>query len=110
VGSSISKRNCYEYFSSTLTLLRPSKNSKIEQLSSITIGYIATKKGNKDPIHGKSMIILLYSGCAATLINQSCKTLKATKEKRTKWTSKAGNLSSHRKCVVKYHLKSFFLS
>jgi hypothetical protein len=97
VGIINSNRNCYEYFNSMATLLRPSKKSKVDQLSSITKAYIATIKGSKDPIIWKSMRILLDSGCAATLINQNfVKTLKTTKEYRTKWTTKAGNFSTHR--------------
>jgi hypothetical protein len=47
------------------------------------------------------MRILLDSGCAATLINQNLvKTLKTRKENRTKWTTKADNLSTHRKCEI----------
>jgi hypothetical protein len=92
VGLLIGNRNCYKYFNSTATLLRPSKKLKVEQLSSITIGYIATMKGCKDPTIWKIMRILLDSGCAATLIDQNLiKTLKTTKEHRTKWTTKAGN-------------------
>ena len=105
MGLITSNRNCYEYFNSTATLLRPSKKSKVDQLSSITIGYIATIKGSKDPIIWKSMRILLDSGCAATLINQNLvKTLKTTKENRTKWTTKAGNFSTHRKCEIIFTL------
>jgi hypothetical protein len=51
------------------------------------------------------MRILLDSGCAATLINQNLvKTLKTTKENRTKWTTKAGNFSTHRKCEIIFTL------
>jgi hypothetical protein len=105
VGLLISNRNCCKYFNSTATLLRPSKKSKVEKLSSITIGYIATIKDSKDPTIWKSMRILLNSGCAATLINQNLvKTLKTTKEDRTKWTTKAGNFSTHRKCEITFTL------
>jgi hypothetical protein len=91
-GGKESGRTWFEYFNSTATLLRPSKKSKVEQLSSITIGYIATIKGSNDPIIWKSMRILPDSGCAGTLINQNLvKTLKTTKENRTKSTTKAGN-------------------
>jgi hypothetical protein len=77
--------------------------SKIEQLSSITIGFIATIKGSKDPILWKSMRILLNSGYAATLINQNVeKTFKASKKNRTKSTTKAGNFSTHRKCEITF--------
>ena len=103
--SIINNSKCYENFGSTATLLRPSNRTKIEQLSSITIGYIATQKGNEDPSHWKRMRILLDSGCAATLINQSLiKTLDTTKEKKTKWTTKAGNFSTHRKCEITFTL------
>ena len=103
--SIINNSKCYENFGSTAKLLRPSNRTKIEQLSSITIGYIATQKGNEDPSHWKRMRILLDSGCAATLINQSLiKTLDTTKEKKTKWTTKAGNFSTHRKCEITFTL------
>jgi hypothetical protein len=90
---------CYEYFGSTSTLFRSSKKSKVEQLSSITIGYVATIKGTKDPNNWKIMRILLNSGCAATLINHSLiMTLDTTKEIKTKWTTKAGEFCTHRMC------------
>jgi hypothetical protein len=51
------------------------------------------------------MRILLDSGCATTLSNQNLvKTLNTTKENRTKWTTKAGNLSTHRKCEITFTL------
>ena len=103
--SIISSSNCYENFGSTATLLRPSNRTKIEQLSSITIGYIATKKGKKDPTHWKRMIIFLDSSCAETLINQSLiKTLDTTREKKTEWTTKAGNLSTLRRYEITFTL------
>jgi len=105
VGLITSNRNGYEYFNSTAALLRPSKKSKVEQLSSITIGYIATIKESKDPTIWKSMRILLDSGCATTLIDQNLvKTLKTTKENRTKWTTKAGNFSTTKKCEITFTL------
>jgi hypothetical protein len=82
---------CEAIEQSEIAVERP---SKVEQLSSTTIGYKATIKGSKDPIIWKSMRILLDSGCAVTLINQNLvKSLKTTKEHRTKWTTKAGNFS-----------------
>jgi hypothetical protein len=80
---------------------------KVEQLSSITIGYIATIKGSKDPTIWKSMRILLDSGCAVTQINQNLvKTLKTTKEIWAKWTTKAGNFSTDRKCEINFTLQA----
>jgi hypothetical protein len=80
-----SNRNCYEYFASTTTLLRSRKKSKVEYLLSITIGYLATVKGTKDPNNWKRMRILLNSGCAATLIKHSLsltKSLETTKKQK----------------------------
>ena len=100
-----SSSNSYEYFASTSSLIRSSKNSRIEQLSSITIGYVATVKGTKDPNNWQRMRILLDSGCAATLINHSLvKTLDTTKENKTKWTTKAGEYSTHRRCEITFTL------
>jgi hypothetical protein len=79
--SIIDNSNCYENFGFTAKLLRLSNRTKIEQLSSITIAYIATIMGNKDPTHCKRMRILIDSGCAANLINQSfIETLDTTKK------------------------------
>jgi hypothetical protein len=95
---------CYDY-GSTSTLLRPSKKSKVEQLSSITIGHLATVKGTKEPNNWKRMRILLNSGCAATLNNHSLiKTLDTTKVNKTKWTTKAGEFSTHRMCEITFNL------
>jgi hypothetical protein len=38
--------NGYEYFGSAETLFMPHKKAKIEQLSSVPIGYLASKKDN----------------------------------------------------------------
>ena len=103
--SSNSSSICYEYFGSTATLLRPSKKTKLEQLSSITIGYLATSKGRKDPNTWQRMRILLDSGCAATLINHNLvKTLESTIDKKTKWITKAGNFTTNRKCEITFTL------
>jgi hypothetical protein len=71
-----------EYFASTSTILRPSTKLRVEQLLSITIGYLSTVKDIKDHNNKKTMKILLDSGCAATLMNHSLiKILDTDKEK-----------------------------
>jgi hypothetical protein len=107
VESITNSSNCYEYFASTSTILRPIQNSRVEQLSSITIGYLAVVKGTKDPNNWKRMRILLAldSGCAAIMINHSLvNTLDTTKEIETKWTTKIGEFSTHRKCEITFTL------
>jgi hypothetical protein len=89
------------------------KRAKIEQLSSTTIGYLASNKDSRKAKLWERMRILLESGCAVTLINQSLiGTLKYTKEKytkekKTKWTTKTGQFSTHRKCGITFTLSVF---
>jgi hypothetical protein len=53
----------------------------LENLSSITIGYLASRKGSRKSKHWKRLRVLLDSGCGATLINQSLVgNLKTTKK------------------------------
>jgi hypothetical protein len=58
VESITNSSSCYEYFGSTSRLLRSSKKSRVEHLFSITIGYLATVKGTKDPNNWKRMSIV----------------------------------------------------
>jgi hypothetical protein len=75
---------------------------------SITIGYLATSKGRKDPNTGQRMRILLDSGCAATLINHySVKILESTLDKKKKWITKAGNFTTNRKCEIIFTLQHY---
>jgi hypothetical protein len=105
VESIIINRNCYEYFASTSTLLRPSKMSRVEQLLSITIVYLAAVTGTKVLNNWKRMRILLDSSCAAPLINHSQnKTLDSTQENKIKWTTKIGEFSTHRWCEITFTL------
>ena len=51
------------------------------------------------------MRILFDSGFAENLINHSLiKSLETTKETKTKWTTKAGEFSTHRRCEINFTL------
>ena len=77
------------------------KRAKTENISSITIGYMNSRKGSTKTRDVKRMKILLDSGCGATLINKNLiGKLKTTKEKKTKWKTKAGNFATERKCKL----------
>jgi hypothetical protein len=79
-----------ECFASTAELLRPKKKAKIEDLSTITIGYIKDKNTNDK----KLMRILFDSGCSATLINKRfVRHWKKKDLKPIKWSTKAGIVS-----------------
>ena len=101
-------KNIFQCYTSTAELLRPKKKAKMENLSSITIGYLASRKGSEKARDLKRMRVLLDSGCAATLINQGLiDKLKTKKEKKTKWTTKAGKFSTNRTCKIKFTLPAF---
>ena len=97
-----------EHYGSMAELLRPKKRAKKVQLSSITIGYLASCKGSRKAKHWKCTRILLDSGCGATLVNKSLITkLKSTTDKETKWTTKAGKFKTSQKCKVAFTLPAF---
>jgi transposase InsO family protein/exonuclease VII small subunit len=106
---SYSYTNTIEYYGSTADYRRPKKKLKVENLSSITIGYLHSRKGSEKARDIKRMKILLDSGCGATLINQSLiGKLKTTKEQKCKWKTKAGNFTTNRKCKIKFSLPALF--
>ena len=86
-------------FASTAQLLRPKKKAKLEHLSSITIGYLASRDGSRKAKHWKRMKILFDSGCAATLVNHELvSNLRQTRDQKTKWRTKAGKFTTTNKC------------
>jgi hypothetical protein len=96
-----------ECFASTAELLRPKKKAKIEDLSTITLGYIKNKRpdfmGEK-----QRMRVLFDSGCGATLINKKfVRHWKKTVHKATKWSTKAGSFKTKRKCDIEFTLPAF---
>ena len=98
-----------ECFASTAQLLRPRKKAKLENLSSITLGYLASRDGSRKTKHWKRMKILFDSGCAATLVNhQLVNDLKQTREGKTKWRTKAGKFTTTNKCNITFKLPAFY--
>ena len=98
-----------ELFGVMADLRRPKKRTKVENLSSITIGYLNSRKGSKKARDVKRMKILLDSGCGATLINKGLiGKLKTTKDKKSKWKTKAGKFTTNRKCKINFSLPALF--
>jgi len=67
-GNKVNDKNI-KCFASTAELLRPKKKSKVEELSTITLGYIYDKHPNKTE-KTQHFRVLFDSGCSATLINK----------------------------------------
>ena len=96
-----------ECFASTADLLRPKKRTKVEELSTITIGYIKNKRANQLK-ESQRMRVLFDSGCTSTLINKSLvKHWKKTDLKPIKWATKAGSFKTKRKCEIEFTLPAF---
>ena len=55
------------------------------------------------------MKILFDSGCAATLVNHELvKDLKQTRDKKTRWRTKAGKFTTSNKCNITFKLPAFY--
>ena len=94
-----------ECFGTTADLLRPRKRQKKKHLSTITIGYIQTKRNSTKAKDQKRLRVLFDSGCGATLVNKKfVEKLKRTKHKATNWTTKAGSFVTNEKCKIKFSL------
>jgi transposase InsO family protein len=97
-----------ECLASTAEILRPKKRSKVEDLSTVTLGYILSKSPSN---HGEKQRIrvLFDSGCSATLINRAVlKNWKKTKGKTIKWSTKAGSFKTKRLCDIEFTLPAFY--
>ena len=82
-----------ECFASTADLLRPKKRTKIEDLSTITLGYINDKSPEKNS-QNQRLRVLFDSGCSSTMINK--KFVKHWKKKHVASKQKeAVTLNSH---------------
>ena len=93
---------------STAELLRPKKLSTEEDLSTITLGYIKNKGSNQKTIVQKRLRILFDSGCSATLINKKAvRHWNKTKDRATRWSTKAGDFKTSQRCEIEFQLPAF---
>ena len=96
-----------ECLASTAELLRPKERTKVEDLSTITLGYIRNKRpermGEKQRLR-----VLFDSGCGATLINKKfVRYWEKSQNKSTRWSTKAGSFKTNRKCEIEFTLPAF---
>lgn len=100
---------CYntECLASTAELLRPQKRSKVEDLSTVSIGYIKDKHPDREGTN-KCFRVLFDSGCSATLINKRfVRHWKKVENKSVKWSTKAGSFKTKRRCEIQFTLPAF---
>ena len=98
--------NSEECLASTAEILRPKKKAKQEDLSTVTLGYINLKPTKKSL--QQRLRVLFDSGCSATLINKKfVKRWKKVVKSTVKWSTKAGDFKTTRKCDIEFTLPAF---
>jgi hypothetical protein len=92
-----------ECFASTAELLRPKKRIKVEDLSTVTLGYIKDKYPDRLD-ENQRFRVLFDSGCSATMINKKVvKHWKKQPVKTIKWSTKAGCFKTKKSCDIEIH-------
>ena len=84
------------------------KKRKSNDFSSITLGYLHSQEGSRNPKSLKRLQILFYSGCENTIVNQAM-TAGLTKEKvkASTWKTKSGSFTTGHVCEVTFKLPLF---
>ena len=101
-------KNKFECYATTAQILRQKKKQKRDHLSTITLGWINTRKGFNKTKHRKRIKILFDSGCGATLVKSTfLKNLKKKQITKTKWETKAGSFSTTEKCKCTFTMPEF---
>ena len=84
------------------------KRQKISELSSITLGYLHSRKGSRKIKHQKRLRILFDSGCSDTIINQELTTgLHKQLNKKSKWQTKGGTFKTNKTCTINFNMPLF---
>ena len=84
------------------------KRQKIEHVSSISLGYLHSRKGSRKPKHLKRMRVLFDSGCGDTIVNlELIKDLEQQQTKKSKWSTKGGFFKTNKVCNITFMLPLF---
>ncbi len=87
-----------ECYATTAQILHQKKKIKREHLSTISLGWIHSRKGSRKSKDLKCLQILFNTGCGGTLIDKKFLTkLKTKKVTNTEWTTKASSFKTKQK-------------
>ena len=101
--------NEFECYATTAELIHQKKKRKTQHMSSISLGWLHTRKGSTKPKHMKRVKILFDTGCDATIINKKfVKNLKTTPHSTSKWNTKGGLFKTNRTVDGLFSLPEFF--
>ena len=85
-----------------------SKRRKTQNLSSISLGYLHTRKGSRKNKHQKLLKILFDTGCGDTIVNKHVLgNLELTEAEVSQWTTKTGTFTTDKKCNITFMLPAF---
>ena len=91
----------------TAELRRPKKRAKVEDLSTITLGYVKSKMPNQMGSNQR-LRVLFDSGCSATLVNKRfLRNWEKKPVQDVKWSTKGGSFTTKRKCKMEFTLPAF---
>ncbi len=97
-----------ECYATADKLFHKTKRTKQKHCSSITLGWIYSRKGGKQGKDLQRARILFDSGCGGTLVNKSfVRKYKKLTGSTTKWSTKAGSFDTNRKVNCQFTLPEF---
>ena len=93
---------------SYLSTANKNKRRNISDVSSITLGYLHTRKGSRKKKHEQRLRILFNTGCGETIIsNKVLRNLETTRVTSSKWSTKAGTFKTSKTCKISFMLPMF---
>ena len=93
---------------SYLPTVNRNKNCKLNNFSSITLGYLHSKETSRKSKFLKRLQILFNSGCGTTIANQAVTAgLTKVKVKPSTWKNKSGSFLTNHVCNVTFKLPLF---
>lgn len=102
-------KNQFECYTTTAHLVHNKKKRKTQHMSSISLGWLHTRKGSTKAKHLKRIKILFDTGCDATIINKKFVTKLRTKAHSTSnWNTKGGVFKTKRTVNALFSLPEFF--
>ena len=85
-----------------------SKRRKTQNLSSISLGYLHTRKGSRKTKHQRVLKILFDTGCGDTIVNKHVLgNLELTETETSQWTTKTRTFTTNKKCNITFMLPAF---
>ena len=101
-------QNNINYETNLVAMTNLKKKRKLHNLSSVTLGYLHSRKGSRKAKHVRRLRILLDSGCGDTIINKNVVSqLEQNSSTKSNWATKTGSFSTNKTCKVVFTMPAF---